>query len=103
MHKQASLFSSIPAFTSNGQAAWESRMRAFDIFPHRHVQRFRRDVLRFAGVGMTIIALVISTCLPITATVRRPRTATPYMVAGLPSPIAATASLGRLAGEASSQ
>ena len=78
-------------------------MRAFELFPHRHVQRFRRDALRFASVGMTIIALVISECLPITATVRRPRTATPYMVADLPSPIAATASLGRLAGEASSQ
>jgi IPT/TIG domain/Beta-propeller repeat len=99
MHKQASLFSSIPAFTNNGQAAWESRMRAFELFPHRHVQRFRRDALRFAGVGMTIIALVIGECSPITATVRRPRTATPYMVAGLPSPITATASLGRLAAE----
>ena len=78
-------------------------MRAFEIFPHRHAQRFGRDPLRLAGVGMTIIALVISECLPITATVRRPRTATPYMVAGLPSPITATASLGRLAGEAIGQ
>jgi hypothetical protein len=52
---------------------------------------------------MTIIALVISECLPITATVHRPRTATPYGVAGLPSPITATASAGRLASEAISQ
>ncbi|MEN3334799.1 MAG: hypothetical protein V7641_4164 [Blastocatellia bacterium] len=52
---------------------------------------------------MTIIALVIGQCLPITATLLHDRAATPSTIAGETSPIPATADAGRRAGEAINQ
>jgi hypothetical protein len=100
MHRQASAFSSIPALTNKGQAVRESRMRAVEIFPHRDVQRSGCGLFHLAGVGLTIIALLISECLPITAMVPHHQTAAGSTVADEPPPIPATTKAVRLAGEA---